>query len=168
METNELVNELESRLHNPQQGLPDDVFQFLTRITPMINVDLLIKDDAGRVLFTWREDALHAPGWHIPGGIIRFKETAAARIAAVAADELGTTVAFEDQPIAFNQIIIPGRDTRGHFISLLYDCTLRSELDESLRFHGGEPEPGQWAWHRGCPSQLLNVHEIYRQHIESH
>jgi colanic acid biosynthesis protein WcaH len=168
MELNELVAELESRLQNPQQGLPDDVFRFLTRITPMINVDLLIKDDAGRVLLTWREDALHAPGWHVPGGIIRFKETAAARIDAVASVELGATVVFEDRPIAFNQIITPGRDTRGHFISLLYDCSLTSEPDSTLRFFDGEPEAGQWAWHQGCPDNLLSVHDIYRQHIENH
>ena len=58
----------------------------------MINVDLLIRDDTDRTLLTWRHDAFYGPGWHVPGGIIRFKESAANRIAAVAQGELGTKV----------------------------------------------------------------------------
>jgi colanic acid biosynthesis protein WcaH len=42
----------------------------------MVNVDLFISDDQGRVLLTWRDDEIFGAGWHIPGGMIRYKETA--------------------------------------------------------------------------------------------
>ena len=65
---------IESTINDPQEGLPEVVFLFVTRHTPMINVDLLIRDAEGRVLLTWRDDGYeHSPGWHIPGGIIRYK-----------------------------------------------------------------------------------------------
>lgn len=163
-----MFEELDALIGNPSLGLPLEVFLFLSRVTPMINVDLLIQDEAGRSLLTWREDAYHAPGWHIPGGIIRFKETFADRIHAVAHLELGTTVSFPETPLAVNQIIHPTRAERGHFISLLYECRLLAPPAEALRHHGGKPEPGAWAWHEGCPENLIPVHEIYRPYLATH
>ena len=73
------IHKIEKQIHNPKQGLPEEIFLFATRITPMINVDLLIKDYNGNTLLTWRDDGYHKPGWHIPGGIIRLKEKLAKR-----------------------------------------------------------------------------------------
>jgi ADP-ribose pyrophosphatase YjhB (NUDIX family) len=157
---------LESRAGDARTGLPEDLFLFVTRLTPMVCVDLLIKDAVGRTLLTWREDAYSPPGWHVPGGIIRYKEPAAQRIAAVARTELGAEVNFEPQPLAVSEIIHPQRETRGHFVALLYRCFLRGPLDEGLRFSGqGTPRPNQWAWHERCPSDLLDVHSIYGDFI---
>src|SRR5438105_4861558 len=50
-------------------GLPPEVFLFLSRVTPLLNVDLLIQDDRGRTLLTWRDDEFFGAGWHVPGGI---------------------------------------------------------------------------------------------------
>lgn len=158
---------LESRTGDARSGLPEDLFLFVTRLTPMVCVDLLIKDTDGRTLLTWREDVYSPPGWHIPGGIIRYKEPAGQRIAAVARTELGAEVGFEPQPLAISEIIHPQRKTRGHFVALLYRCFLRGPLDEELRFPGGEtPRPNQWAWHERCPADLLDVHSIYRDFID--
>ena len=61
-------------LPDSKLGLPDDIFYLVSRLTPMINVDLLIVNEQNEKLLTWREDQFYGPGWHIPGGIIRFKE----------------------------------------------------------------------------------------------
>jgi len=157
-----MIEELESLIGDPSKGLPEEVFLFLSRVTPMINVDLLVRDDRNRSLLTWRDDGYWAPGWHIPGGIIRFKETFADRIRAVARGELGADITFGNEPIALNQVIHPSRKNRGHFISLLYECRLTTPPAEALRFRGGAPRPGEWAWHERCPEDLLSVHEMYR------
>ena len=70
MNAAETSSAFEALAPNPECGLSDEVFLSLTRLTPMINVDLLIRDGAGRVLLTWREDQFYPAGWHIPGGII--------------------------------------------------------------------------------------------------
>ena len=62
-------------LPDSRAGLPDDIFYLVSRLTPMINVDLLIVNERNEKLLTWREDQFYGPGWHIPGGIIRFKES---------------------------------------------------------------------------------------------
>jgi colanic acid biosynthesis protein WcaH len=58
---------------------------------------------------TWRDDGYCNPGWHIPGGIIRFKETIATRIKVVARYELGAEVDFDPVPLAINEVIHPSR-----------------------------------------------------------
>jgi len=147
----------------PARGLPEELFRFLSRFVPMINVDLLIKNDTGQTLLTWREDEIYGAGWHIPGGIIRFQETAEDRIHATARAELGASVAFDPTPAAIEQAIARERRERGHFISFLYRCRLRSLPEETQRFLGGQPVAGQWAWHLHCPPDLLPAQAHYRR-----
>jgi len=160
----QLINLLESFIKNPSKGLPEDVFLFVSRITPLINVDLLIKNEKNETLLTWRDDGFFPAGWHIPGGIVRYKEKIRDRIKAVAKNELGASVKFEEKPLAINEVMIPQK-TRGHFISFLYKCVLTTPPDENLRYKGEEPQAGQWAWHKKCPHNLISVHNMYREFI---
>ena len=165
MELKKIIDLLESLIKSPSVGLPEDVFLFVSRITPIINVDLLIKNDQRQTLLTWRDDGFYSPGWHIPGGIIRYKETIFDRINAVAASELGAAVEFKKDPSAINEVILPLRSDRAHFISLLYECRLCSSLDKKLEYRSGIPKPGEWAWHDKCPNNIISVHEMYRKVI---
>ena len=51
-----LVQELQAITGDPTQGLPEDLFLYASQITPLVNVDLLIKDEVNGVLLTWRDD----------------------------------------------------------------------------------------------------------------
>lgn len=133
----------------------------------MINVDLLIRNEQGQTLLTWRADEFYGPGWHVPGGIIRFKESTAQRIAAVAASELGCSVESAPAPLLMREITNPHRDIRGHFISLLFACTLTSAPETTLKFGTGMPKNGQWMWHDRSPQDLIRVHEAYRPWIDN-
>lgn len=147
-------------------GLPEEIFLFASSLMPMINVDLLIHDNAGRTLLTWRHDTFYGPGWHVPGGIIRFKESTADRIAAVAVGELGAHVDCSTAPLGIFEITNPNRDVRGHFISLLYRCTLAAPLDETRRFDPAHPRVGDWAWHKGAPADLIVQQHIYQPYFD--
>jgi len=155
-----VISELEAALGDPLQGLPEELFLFVSRITPLINVDLLIQDDGGRTLLTWRDDEFFGAGWHVPGGIIRYKEMAADRIRACARAELGAEVAFNSAPVLVSENIRPHR-SRGHFISLLYQCRLLTPLDQGRRADSSEPSAGTWRWHQGCPPDLLEAQAHY-------
>jgi colanic acid biosynthesis protein WcaH len=167
MDNVQAIKNLETYIDDARRGLPEEVFLFISRITPLINVDLLIKDERNRTLLSWREDGYSPPGWHVPGGIIRFKETAADRIRAVAKSELGAGVEFKSVPLTIREIIHPARKDRGHFISLLYRCALTTPPDENLRYDGGTPQKDQWSWHAGCPDNIIDVHEMYRKFIDA-
>ena len=160
MDVNHAIAAIESSIGDPHRGLPEDIFLFVSRIVPFINVDLLIQDGSGRTLLTWRNDEFFGSGWHVPGGIIRYKEMAADRIQACAHEELGAGVAFEEVPLLVSETIQEHR-TRGHFISLLYRCRLLTLPDEGRRARSNPPTPGQWHWHEFCPPDLLNAQAQY-------
>jgi colanic acid biosynthesis protein WcaH len=144
---------------DPSKGLPDEVFHFILKVTPMINVDLLVRNDRGEHLLAWREDA-YGTGWHIPGGIIRYCEAIEQRIEAVAKGELSTEVDHTPHPVDLRQLW----HVRGHFISLLYLCTLRTPIsDPAIWFSGGKPRNGQIAWIMGVPPDIYWVHNMYAE-----
>lgn len=163
LETREIIERMESLIQRPEDGLQEDIFLFVSRITPLVNVDLLIKDTRKRTLLTWRDDGFYPAGWHIPGGIVRFKERWRDRIHAVAAAELGAKVRFEKAPLAIREVVERSRRVRGHFVSLLFACELISPLDEQRRYRRGRPRAGEWAWHKERPKNLLAVHRMYRR-----
>lgn len=142
---------------DPSKGLPDEVFHFIRKVTPLTNVDLLVRNEKGEHLLAWREDE-YARGWHIPGGIIRFKESLAQRIAAVAKLELSATVEHSPTPIELREIFSP----RGHFISLLYLCRLSSPVTEIPFWNGNDrPQHGQLHWCLGIPTELYRAHKAF-------
>jgi colanic acid biosynthesis protein WcaH len=146
-----------SGIPDPSLGLPDAVFRFVLKVTPMINVDLLVRNDRGEHLLAWREDA-YGKGWHVPGGIIRYREPIEQRIAAVAKDELSAEVDHTPKPVDLRQLW----HVRGHFISLLYLCTLRKPVsDPALWYTDGQPRSGQIAWFKGVPAGIYWVHDTY-------
>lgn len=166
MKLPELIAGLEFHIENPAGGLPEDVFRLVSRLTPLVNVDLLIRNERGQTLLTWRHDDFYGPGWHVPGGIVRFKEKFADRIAAVAANEIGAGVSHDDAPLAIHEIVSPTRSTRGHFLSILYACTLTAPPDPARAAAGTDVAHGQWAWHERAPADLIAVYEIYRRFID--
>lgn len=152
-------------------GLPEEVFELASSIVPMVNVDLFVQDRQGRILMIWREDTICGCGWHIPGGIIRFKESIEERLLRTAEDELRTQIQFDPQPMAMHEVILP-QDLRGHFITLLYRCFLpenfpcRSVADPKKHY-----QVGDMYWHSVCPEQWVKGQKsiyssLFRQHSQ--
>ncbi len=160
------ISFLDREVPNPLEGLPEELFLYISRTTPLINVDLLIQDEKRRTLLSWRNERYTGIGWHVPGGIIRFKENLATRIRKVAESEIGAEVGFEPTPIAINEIIHPNQEIRGHFISLLYRCFIHEAYipqNKGLTRN----DNGYIAWHDSCPEPLFKYHEIYRNFIDN-
>jgi len=164
-----LIEKIESQVENPSQGLPEDIFYFVGRLTPYINVDLLVKNDLGQTLLSWRDETMFdnsvGNGWHIPGGIIRFQENISNRIREVAFQEMGANLSnHSEQPLTVNQILDYKAKNRSHFISLLYKCELEDgyEIDNNSLKEG---DIGFLKWHTGIPKNLLRNHQIYKKYL---
>ncbi len=165
MNLSEATKFLTQQVPDPSQGLPDEVFYYISSVTPLVNVDLLIKDEKGRTLLTWRDDPFCGTGWHIPGGIIRFKETMAQRIIKVAQGEIGVeNIEYDQTPINLHEFIHEEQEIRSHFISFLFRCFLPS----SYKLDNKEKKPGDvgyMQWHDKCPDNLIEFHEVYLKFI---
>ncbi len=166
-ELSKAVGALDSLIPNAMGGLREDVFLLVSRLLPLVNVDLLVQDDSRGTLLTWRDDEFYGPGWHVPGGIVRFQESLADRVRKTAQIELGADVAFAPEPIAIRELIGPEQTARGHFISLLYRCTLLGPPAANLEHVSGVPAPGQWRWHTVCPPDMIEVHRHYAEFIKA-
>jgi len=164
MNIDKAIEFLDKQISNPSLGLPEEIFLFISRTTPLVNVDLLIKDENKRTLLSWRDDQYVRKGWHVPGGIVRFKEKLETRLLKVAKAEIGAIIKFDPVPIAINQMASE-RNTRGHFISILYKCFLSSKFIPKNRGLSNK-DAGYLMWHDSCPENLIKVHEIYRNYIE--
>lgn len=149
---------------HPRHGLPDHLFNYISSITPLVNVDVLLANDQGRIALTWRDDKTYGPGWHVPGGIVRFKESILTRIEQVCLLELGISQISPPNLLQVNQIMNPYRDYRGHFISLLFFASTNEHFDES---------PSQPLAHGTLrsfttpPENLIPQHKRYHSIIEA-
>jgi ADP-ribose pyrophosphatase YjhB (NUDIX family) len=160
-----VIKLMEKAVPDARHGLGEELFHAVSRLTPMVNVELLIRDKEERTLLTWRADKLYGPGWHFRGGVLRFKESLSKRIEAVARLELGSTVSHSEHPDQVRTSICDVRDIRGHFVSLLFNCRLTSSLDDNRKVTTNDPINGQWAWHRQKPDNLLPVQDRQFGHV---
>tara|TARA_Y100001934_G_scaffold277873_1_gene377756 strand:+ start:87 stop:707 length:621 start_codon:yes stop_codon:yes gene_type:complete len=145
-----------------ENNLSRECFELVSCLTPIVNVDLLILDGKSRVLFTWRDDELHGKGWHLPGGIVRFKETTEDRVKQVGKIELGAEVV----PIGYPKVVAEcrhaTRKVRGHFISFLFHCELVNDGPQVImKQRNLEETPGEIAWFSHCPKNLIGVQRFY-------
>lgn len=159
-----MIHFLEKQIEDPTRGLPEEIFLFASAITPMVNVDLLVKDSDRRILLAWRNDPWYGNGWHVPGGIIRVKESFDDRIQKCAIQELHSKVEYHKEPLEMFQIIEKDFATRCHFFSFVFECF----LPENYQINNGELseyDTGFLAWHEHFPDQMLRCHEVYRKYF---
>ena len=158
---------------DPQEGLTDPLFLFVSSLTPLINVDLLIRDANKGILLSWRDEVFNGRGWHIPGGIIRLRETMDARIQKTALKEIGAKVTYNRTPVMFQEDIVREKRewlkndlVRSHNISILYDCRLPDGFE--IEAQGEDIFPGYLRWFDHYPEDFLGCHErLYGNIIKS-
>lgn len=155
----------EARL-DATHGLPEELFWMISSLSPIVNVDLLVVNDAGQLLLAWRDDVFHPKCWHIPGGCIRFGETMLQSVHKTAIREIGCDVVAEREPIAVRDAIRPPVDNwdypneRRHFVSLLFKCRLidGTEIQNTSRREG---DIGYLKWFDCLPERFVDLHHIY-------
>ncbi len=162
MDEKKFITNANIALQTPEQGLPTEIFDFVASVVPLVNVDLLIENEKHQILLAWRDDGENL-GWHIPGGVLRFKETFQERIQKTALREIGCQVEIDDTPLKISEIISPYQ-RRGHAISLLYRCWLPTgyEIDNTLR---EERTDGYLQWHAPIP-ELVEGQKCYQELLE--
>lgn len=163
-----LKQEMINKNIKPEQGLGDEVFLFASTLMPVVNVDLLIRDNQGRFLLIWRDDGHCGTGWHIPGGCIRFKESYLERAQKTAMREFGHKVLLDPEVIhvfeifAMEDRLIENQNERAHFITLVMSGTISEDFNIGNQIQ--KPgKPGYMQWFEDLPDNLLKVQNCYRE-----
>ena len=168
-----LIVELRKKISNlgisAQKGLGKDLFEFLSSLTPIVNVDLLVYNDKSQFLLSRRNDPYSGCGWHVPGGCIRFRETIDGRLRKTALQELGLIeFKYNKDPIKVFEIFsnekrdIANQDERAHFISIVYKCYV--PFSYSLNNEGKqESDAGFLKWFYKLPEDFLDIQQCYKE-----
>ena len=145
-------------------GIGKVLFESISRLTPAVSVELIIKSqDQRRSLLTWREDELYGPGWHVPGGVVRFKEKLTSRVQKVLKNEIDVSASKIEGPIGFHEIFNEKRDKRGHFICFVYKVILIEDPPFRTKAQDGLITRGSWRWFTECPDNLIeNQHSLVK------
>ena len=151
-------------------GLGTELFHFVSSLTPIINVDLLVYNSKGQFLLAMRDDPHCGKGWHVPGGCVRFKETFDTRIREVAKKELNLTeFTYDKEPIKVFEIMwdkdqrnLENDDERAHFITIVYKCYVPDSF--TIDNHGkNEDDAGYLRWFDKLPDDLLKIQNCYKE-----
>lgn len=86
---------------------------------PRVTVDAWIRDAKGRLLLIRRGRPPFTGRWGLPGGFLDWNERAEDCCAREALEETGLTVAVGKLLGVYSD---PGRDPRGHNVTILYDA----------------------------------------------
>ncbi len=150
---------------DPCRGIGTKAFDAVSRLTPIVNVDLLIINENHNVLVSWRKDDVCGEGWHIPGGVVRYKETFAERLLKVAKEEIGIPITFDEQPLEINEILLP-QSVRGHFISFLFRCYPEKEIITSAEKK--QYDAGDLHWYKAATDIPLvkGQREYYTKYLK--
>ena len=113
---------------------------------------------------TWRDDKYCGQGWHIPGGIIRFQEKIEDRIKMVAKTELGISVSDQSKFLAINEIVVPEKKERSHFISMLYECKINKRAYDILKKKIKTDD--KIKFFKKTPNDIIHFHKIYEKYFK--
>lgn len=131
-------------------------------VTPLLAVDGLARDSAGRVLLIRRRNEPFEGSWALPGGFVDVEEDPRDACVREMKEETGLTVAVTRLGGLYGR---PGRDPRGHTVSAVYFCRVLEgeafggdDAAEARWFEGGELETLSLAFdHRDILEELLKL-----------
>jgi colanic acid biosynthesis protein WcaH len=114
----------------PPRFIPEAEFSQIVRNTPLVSIDLVIKDPAGAVLLGLRVNEPARGTYFVPGGIIRKNETISDAFARIVLAETGLDKRLEDARFlgvyehfyATNRFLDPSFST--HYVVLAHELTL--------------------------------------------
>jgi colanic acid biosynthesis protein WcaH len=114
--------------------LAPEIFGAVVRHTPLVSMDLLVRDPAGRLLVGKRRNRPARGTWFVPGGRIAKDERLAEAFARLARGELGLALRMEESRFLGvfehfypdNALDEPGYGT--HYVVLAYEVRVATEI----------------------------------------
>ena len=108
--------------------LPDETFKSVIRHTPLISIDLIVRNEQGEVLLGKRVNAPAKGCWFVPGGRVRKNETLDDAFVRLVKEELGIESGITRADAKFLGVFehfydncVFGDDLSTHYIVLGYE-----------------------------------------------
>lgn len=119
--------------------LPDEAFKRIIQYTPLISIDLIIRNEQGEVLFGKRVNAPAQGYWFVPGGRVRKNETLDDAFVRLVREELGIELGITRADAKFLGVFEHFYDenffdktTGTHYVVLGYEISFKQDQFENF------------------------------------
>ena len=115
--------------------LDKDDFSLVISSTPLVSIDLVVKNKQGQALLGQRLNRPAKGFWFVPGGRILKNESLADAFKRLTVDELGQAFTIEQASLLapfdhFYDDNVFGEDFSTHYVAIAYVLVLEEELDK--------------------------------------
>jgi colanic acid biosynthesis protein WcaH len=115
--------------------LPDETFKSVIQHTPLISIDLIVRNEKGEVLLGKRVNAPAKGNWFVPGGRVRKNETLDDAFVRLVREELGIESGITRADARFLGVFehfyddcVFGDDISTHYIVLAFYFKLKGKI----------------------------------------
>lgn len=122
--------------------LPDETFKRVIQYTPLISIDLIVRNEQGEVLLGKRVNAPAKGYWFVPGGRVRKNETLDDAFIRLVREELGIESGVTRADVKFLGVFehfyddcVFGSEVSTHYIVLAYSLVLHNMISAPLKQH---------------------------------
>lgn len=143
--------------------LPDETFKSVIQNTPLISIDLIVRNEQGDVLLGKRVNAPAKGYWFVPGGRVRKNETLDDAFVRLVKEELGIESGVTRADAKFVGVFehfyddcVFGDDVNTHYIVLGYEILKIEKLikNEILAQHN------VWCWKKLGKYSKTKIHNF--------
>jgi colanic acid biosynthesis protein WcaH len=153
---------------NTPKKLSHEELAEVVRRTPLVSVDLVVKNSRGDILVGLRTNEPAKGYWFVPGGRILKDERIAEAFERIACEELGIRPVFEDARfLGVFEHLYPSNFTEKegfgtHYVVLAYEVT----IDEKAVISPDE-QHSEYKWlGKDSPEKEANVHPYTRAYFD--
>lgn len=114
--------------------LPDETFKSVIQHTPLISIDLIVRNEQGEVLLGKRVNAPAKGSWFVPGGRVRKNETLDDAFVRLVKEELGIESGINRADAKFLGVFehfyddcVFGGDLNTHYIVIAYELNINAQ-----------------------------------------
>lgn len=144
--------------------LSDETFKSVIQHTPLISIDLIVRNEQGEVLLGKRVNAPAKGCWFVPGGRVRKNETLDDAFVRLVKEELGIESGITRADAKFLGVFehfyddcVFGDDVSTHYIVLAYELR-----DAGFIFLSEQHEKNKWL---GVSFGLNNLHTYVQRYF---
>jgi GDP-mannose mannosyl hydrolase len=138
--------------------LAPNIFKTIVTHTPLVSIDLIVRDRQGRILLGLRRNRPAQGYWFVPGGRINKGESLDAAFRRLTLDELGLELIREKAVFRgvfehFYPDCFAGEGTATHYVVLAHDLQVDG--------HDALPPEQHTAFHWFLPEELLADEQVH-------
>jgi len=143
------------------QRLNDQDFLAVIDATPLISIDLVVRDQRGQILLGYRDNKPAQHYWFVPGGRVRKQERLAQAFVRLTQVELGFSVAMDDARFLgpyehlYDDNFLATSGVGTHYVVLAYEIQLAE--GQSCTLDDQHSEQRWWQEHELLASALVHA-----------